>query len=283
MCEFCHKHGEGKTWYLRAENYSRDLMNELDRREFMRDFFERLPSRYPGFVRGAEKLDRLPRFVQRAVRQGLLRRQKKNHFGQVLPIEEIEKILGFASSIVRLACVCRRTTVGSEHRYCYAVSLAPDVGVWSEFFRDIDAAYLVGPETKGLEALSAPEALEAMRAHEKEGCCHTVWTFRAPFIGGICNCDSADCLALRFQLRNRLATFFRAEFVAGIDPDLCSGCRECLRLCPFGALNYAPARNKASVDAGRCYGCGICRAACARKAISLVGRALVPAAAGTWL
>ena len=34
-----------------------------------------------------------------------------------------------------------------------------------------------------------------MREHEKEGLCHTVWTFQTPFIGGICNCDRADCLA----------------------------------------------------------------------------------------
>ncbi len=32
MCEFCDKHGEGKKWYLRAENYSRDLQSDLQKR-----------------------------------------------------------------------------------------------------------------------------------------------------------------------------------------------------------------------------------------------------------
>jgi hypothetical protein len=25
MCDVCHKHGEGKKWYLQANNYSQDL------------------------------------------------------------------------------------------------------------------------------------------------------------------------------------------------------------------------------------------------------------------
>jgi Pyruvate/2-oxoacid:ferredoxin oxidoreductase delta subunit len=283
MCEFCHKHGEGKTWYLRAENYSDELMSDLGRRGFIRDFFEHFPTHYPGQVRQLDKLDKMPAFVQRAVRRQVLRKQKVDHFGQVVPIEEIERIFGFVTSIVRLACICRHMTVGHEHRYCYGVSLAPNGGEWTKFLREIDAGYLIGPETKGLEPLAAGEALTAFREHEKQGLCHTVWTFKAPFIGGICNCDSADCLALKFQLKRGVATLFRAEHIAGIDPDLCSGCRECLRLCSFGALNFSPARRKVSVDAGRCFGCGICRSACAKKAIALSNRTLVPAAKEIWI
>ena len=38
MCEFCHKHGEGKTWYLRAENYAEDLLSDVRRRRFLAEF-----------------------------------------------------------------------------------------------------------------------------------------------------------------------------------------------------------------------------------------------------
>lgn len=38
MCEFCHKHGEGKKWYLQAKNYSEDLLSDLKRREFLSGF-----------------------------------------------------------------------------------------------------------------------------------------------------------------------------------------------------------------------------------------------------
>jgi hypothetical protein len=35
MREFCHQHGEGKKWYLRTENYSEDLLNDVRRRNFI--------------------------------------------------------------------------------------------------------------------------------------------------------------------------------------------------------------------------------------------------------
>lgn len=283
MCEFCHKHGEGKKWYLKAENYADDLVSDLRRRAFVRDFFVNLPGRYPGYERDLRRLDRAPRFVQSAIWGFLLRRQKASHFGQVVPIEDVERIFGFATSIVRLACACRHVVLGREHRYCYGVSLAPGGGRWTELIREIDVSYLTGPDTIGLEALTPAEALAALRGHERQGLCHTVWTFQAPFIGGICNCDSLDCLALKFTLKQRHPVLFRAEYVAVVDPGLCSGCRECLRLCPFGALNYSPARGKVSADVGRCYGCGICRSACAKAAIALPGRAFVPGAAGLWI
>ena len=40
MCEFCHQHGEGKKWYLNANNYAEDLMSDLRRRQFITRFFE---------------------------------------------------------------------------------------------------------------------------------------------------------------------------------------------------------------------------------------------------
>ena len=39
MCEFCHQHGDGKKWYLKAENYSEDLLNDLERRQILEEFF----------------------------------------------------------------------------------------------------------------------------------------------------------------------------------------------------------------------------------------------------
>jgi ferredoxin len=283
MCEFCHTHGEGKTWYLRAKNYSDDLLSDLDRRKFIGEFFETLPARYPGMVRGAERLQRAPAFVRKTVRRTLLRKQKADHFGQVLPIEDVERIMGFVTSVVRLACVCRKVTVGSEHRSCYGLSLGPGEAEMFKILKGAGSDYLIGPETKGLEPLTPAAALAAFKEHEKQGLCHTVWTFKAPFTGGLCNCDGTDCLAMKFQLGSGIATFFRAEYVAGVDHDLCNGCRACLRLCPFGAMMYSSARRRVTIDPKRCYGCGICRSACAEGAISLAPRASVPAARELWL
>jgi Pyruvate/2-oxoacid:ferredoxin oxidoreductase delta subunit len=282
MCEFCHKHGEGKKWYLEAKNYSEDLMGDLEhRRRYLVEFFSR-PERLAKGVRALEALDRAPALTRKAIRRAVVRRQKKHHYGQVLPIEDVERILGFTTSITRLACICRQATVRSEQRYCYGVSLLPNDENILRFIREADIAYLTGPEVKGLESLGREEALQAMRDHEAEGLCHTVWTFETPFIGGICNCDQSDCLAMRASFRGGTPLFFRAEYVAEVNPDDCNGCRQCLRLCPFGAIFYSAAKRKVEVDKRLCYGCGICRSACRPQAISLLDRASVPAAAGLW-
>jgi Pyruvate/2-oxoacid:ferredoxin oxidoreductase delta subunit len=272
------EHGEGKTWYLQAKNYSDDLLRDVRRRRYVEEFL----SDPDGLERSMKRLDRLaqaPRFVRSLVGRLVSRRMKRLHFGQVVPIEELETILGFVGSIVRVACLCRQVTLRQERRYCYGVSLRPDGGAMADILRGLDKSFVAGPDARGLETLGRAEALEAIRGHEQEGLCHTVWTFRAPFIGGICNCDRSDCLALRCTVTHGIPVMFRAEYVAAVHPDLCSGCRECLRVCQFGALSYSAATRKAAIDQRWCDGCGICRSACAKDAIRLTDRGTNPVAA----
>ncbi len=281
MCEFCHRHGEGKTWYLRAENYAEDLLSDLKRRDYLGRFFIR-PERHRRGVDSLGRLDRSPAVVRRVLTRAITSRMKHHHYGQVVPLEDVGRIFDFVTSIVRLACMCRHVTVGPEKRYCYAVALAPLGGERIRILQEIDARYILGPETAGLETLGKETALDLIREHEKEGLCHTVWTFKTPFIGGFCNCDRSDCLAMRATFWHKVPLVFRAEYVADISPDLCSGCRECFRLCQFGALRFSAAAKKVAADPRLCYGCGICRAGCSRNAIRLLDRAAVPAAAGLW-
>lgn len=281
MCEYCLEHGEGKTWYLQAKNYSDDLLSDLRRRMYIREFLAD-PAGLARSMAWLERLEKAPRLIKGMVGRMVSRRMKRRHFGQVVPIEEVEAIVGFLGSIVRVACVCRQATLGREQRYCYGVSLSPDGGAFGEIVRGLDGSYLKGPDGTGLEVLDKGQAIAALRAHEDEGLCHTVWTFRAPFIGGICNCDRADCLAMRSTVTHGVPVMFRAEFVASVDPDACSGCRECLRFCQFGALAYSVATAKAVIDQRWCYGCGVCRIACAKGAIRLAERRAVPAVADLW-
>lgn len=281
MCNFCHTHGEGKKWYLEAKNYSDDLLSDTKRRKFITDFFKDSDSLEED-LRQMERVESVPSFLRRAISWNVTRQMKRDHFGQVVPIEDIERIFDFMGSIVRVACICRRTTLGTEQRYCYGISLSPDGGPLMDLISEIGPDYITGPDTKGLEVLSREEALAAFREHEAEGLCHTVWTFVTPFIGGICNCDRTDCLAMRAQLKHEIPVMFRAEYVANIDPGKCNGCRACMRLCQFGAISYSPAREKSVIDLKRCYGCGVCRAACVRDAISLGSRETVPDVANLW-
>jgi len=281
MCDFCVQHGHGKKWYLEAENYSEDLLSDVSRRNFIRDFFA-----HPEHLgRDSAQLDRLsqaPGFVRRAVSSALERRMKKWHFGQVLPLEDVEEIFGFVNSIVRVPCICRYVGLGREVGYCYGVSMGPGGGAFGDLLDELDDSFLKGPDTSGLDRISKEDALAAFADHEKEGLCHTVWTFKAPFIGGICNCDRADCMAMKATVVHDLRVMFRAEYVAEVNPDLCVGCRACMRACQFGALAYSAADQKAVVDQTACYGCGVCRSACPNGAITLRPRAEVPAVANMW-
>jgi Pyruvate/2-oxoacid:ferredoxin oxidoreductase delta subunit len=280
MCEFCLKHGEGKTWYLQAKNYSDDLLSDLRRRRFIADFMT--GDELKQSVGRLAQLDQVPQSLRRLLSRMISWRMKRVHYGQVLPIEDVERIFGMMNSIVRTACICRHVTLGQEKRYCYGISLSPDGGEFTRIVQGLDKSFLGGPDTAGREVLSKEQALALFGEHEQEGLCHTVWTFRAPFIGGICNCDRTDCLAMRCTVTHGVSVMFRAEYVAEVDPDACVGCRQCMRLCQFGAMAYSAANRKVAVDQHACYGCGVCRRACPKDAIHLRERTEVPAAAGRW-
>ena len=281
MCEFCHKHGEGKKWYLQAKNYSDDLLSDMKRRKFLSGF----SSGSGEIAKAFEKLSQAP--GQRSIVKNLLMsysvgRMKKTHYGQVVPIEDVEAILSFVNSIVRIECVCRKAFLGTEQRYCCGVSLEPNGGELFKLMKGISADYKAGPYASGLEVLTKEETLANFRKYEQEGLCHTVWTFVTPFIAGICNCDRSDCGAMKATFAYNFPMLFRAEYVAESNPDLCQGCRECMRVCQFGAMGYSAANQKIMIDQSRCYGCGICRSSCEYDAIKLRERKDVPLAANLW-
>ncbi len=280
MCEFCLKHAEGKKWYLEAKNYSADLASDVERRKLLKQMYEN-PEAVKQAVERAEGLQKLPKFVREWFVFMITRKQKKQHYGQVVPIEDVEKIFNITNSIVRVACYCRYNTLGKEKRYCYGISLSPETGL-GEILGTVVEGFDGGPYTSGAERLTREEALEAFRKHEREGLAHTIWTFGTPFIGGVCNCDRSDCWAMRFTLSRNMPMMFRAEYVGQIDADVCNGCRECMRQCQFGALTWSASNKKAVIDQRWCYGCGVCRAVCKENAIALVDRATVPIAANLW-
>lgn len=284
MCEFCLKHGEGEKWYLQASNYSEDLLSDIRRVKFIQGFSD--PRfREQEFGKMNEGLDRMqnaPWLIKNILTRMTTRKMKKIHFGQVVPIEDIERIFEFTNSIVRVACTCRKSALGQEKRYCFGISLKPNGGKVFEIFKELEGKYAGGVDDKRYEMLTREEAIAAFRGYELEGLCHTVWTFHTPFIGGICNCDRVDCAAMRSTITHAVPVMFRAEYVAHVDAERCNGCRQCMRLCQFGAMAYSASTQKTFVDQNWCYGCGICRSVCKTGAIHLHDRASSPIAANLW-
>jgi NAD-dependent dihydropyrimidine dehydrogenase PreA subunit len=261
MCEFCAEHGEGQAWYLTMKNYSREFLAQPERRKHISDFFQHYETSLAQSLPMLDAVQALP-FVPDLITPYLIARQKKSHFGQVVPVEDVDTILDRIDSVVRLPCVCRSLTTGRrEVRYCYGLGVDP-TGLLGQF-----------PDYgENLEWLTKEDARAAIHGLDKEGLVHSVWTFDTPFIGGLCNCDQ-DCMAYRMQVgAGMLQTFFAAEYVASVEWARCSGCKLCRGQCPFGAIRYTATQDKCVVDPQLCYGCGVCRAACKKNAISLAPR-----------
>jgi len=290
MCEFCIQHGEGKQWYLQMKNYSSELLHAPltpeqkeaigfnSRFEWVDDFAQWFTAiAYKGKLsasssnRGGATVKETPALPRS--NEQILTQRKIEHFGQVIPIEDVEKVFGTADSITRIPCGCRYNSTGlTNQRYCFGLG--------------VDVLHMFGkyPDSSAsLEVMGKEEAMKLIRKFDEEGLMHSVWTGVTPYVIGVCNCDG-DCEAYRGYIKNRgMPSFFRAEYICQVDPDQCTGCKECMSQCQFGAQFYSSALGKVSISPELCFGCGVCRAACPQNAIALIPRAESRIAANIWL
>lgn len=120
----------------------------------------------------------------------------------MLPIGDVEKVIDLADSITRLPCGCRFLSTGkSNARYCFGIG----VSKWGGFKAVPDAS-------SSLELLDKEVAKRIIR----------------------------DCMAYKTYIEQRgVPTFFRAEYICRVDPDLCNGCKQCIQQCQFGAQFYS--------------------------------------------
>ena len=272
MCEFCTKHGDGKIWYKNAANYAQDLVADLKRRKYIEDFLEST------IGDGFKTLGRLEVLFARkgrlpaSITAKMEERAKIEHFGQVLPMEEIKELVLKAETIVRMPCACCWAVRKKEARCCYAISYGPNA-----WYEGLDMSYFGKPSDEGLESVSLNEAISQMEKMEEDGTIHTIWTMLTPFVGAICNCTARDCIAMRTMSGIRVETIAKAEHVAVVDIALCEGCGFCAESCQFDAIDSIKkdGRTIARIDSEKCFGCGLCRRVCATGALSLEHRFLL--------
>jgi len=281
------QHGEGKQWYLQMKNYSDELLHAQlspehklavqfnTRREWIDHFIKWniIPAsggKYP--INSESDIETSEKSVIRPTEDQILAQNKLEHFGQVIPIEDVEKVLTQASSITRLPCACRYDNRGLiNQRYCFGFG----VDVYQ-----ILGAYPVS--SASFEVMGIDEAQKLIHKFDEEGLMHSVWSGVTPYVFGLCNCDG-DCGAYQGYIKNRgVPSFFRAEYICQVDLDQCTGCRECMRQCQFGAQFYSSAMGKVTIEPQLCFGCGVCRAACPQDAIRMIPRAQSEVAANIW-
>jgi Pyruvate/2-oxoacid:ferredoxin oxidoreductase delta subunit len=278
MCQFCVEHGEGKRWYLEAQNYALDLNSDLVRREYVVEFisgFEQMRSRA---IIAGNIAAKLPGPITRAGKNAVTKHQQKNHFGQPLSIEDCAQVLDLASSITVIPCVCRMHEPGrAADEVCMLVTSSPVNSVLQEGFSDYEA----GPDLDDFHTMTKSEALELLRSCEDRGLMHSIWTFKTPFTAAICNCNLASgCMAMKLTAGYDVKVMWRGEDVAVLDAEKCTACGRCAKRCPFDAISSKP--GVVTIPADKCWGCGICRSACAQQAIVLVDRRTVPLVAALW-
>jgi Pyruvate/2-oxoacid:ferredoxin oxidoreductase delta subunit len=278
MCQFCVEHGEGKRWYLQAQNYALDLNSDLARREYVVGFisgFEQMRSRA---IIAGDIAAKLPGPITRAGKNAITKHQQKNHFGQPLSIEDCAQVLDLASSITVIPCVCRMHEPGrAADEVCMLVTSSPVNSVLQEGFSD----YADGPDLDDFHTMTKSEALELLRSCEDRGLMHSIWTFKTPFTAAICNCNLASgCMAMKLTAGYDVKVMWRGEDVAVLDAEKCTACGRCAKRCPFDAISSKP--GVVTIPADKCWGCGICRSACAQQAIVLVDRRTVPLVAALW-
>jgi NAD-dependent dihydropyrimidine dehydrogenase PreA subunit len=269
MCEFCSKHGDGKVWYKNAKNYAQDLASDIQRRAYIAHFLDAT------IKDGFATLGRLETLFQRrgrlpdAIKKSMEDQAKREHYGQVLPIEEIRDLVMKADTIVRMPCACRWTINRTEARCCYGVSFSPDA-----WYKDLDMSYFGKASDAGLETVTREDAINQMERLEEQGAIHTIWTMMTPFIGAICNCTLQSCIAMKTLSGIKVDTMARAEFFAVVDEKACTGCGLCRETCQFNAISETQVAGSfiATTNMNTCYGCGLCRTACSAGAIALVPR-----------
>jgi ferredoxin len=252
---------------LEAANYADELLGDLQRERYIEEFLPDVSANAGRWLRIIDRSLKVSPALTRRVMGVQSRRMKRIHFGQVVPLEDVEAIMGIVGQVVRLPCVCREVLQRKEEAVCYLLAASPD----NLGYRDILGRREEGrPFVEGMERVHPRTALAEMAALEERGMIHTVWTFITPFIGAICNCDPSDCLAINFTDRG-LQMYFPGEEVAAVDEATCDGCGDCLDRCHFSAISLDE-KKMARIDRDRCHGCGICRRACSLGSLSLMPR-----------
>lgn len=279
MCRYCVEYGNGTKWYLNPDNYNPELYkSEFHSKSFnmltgvgkntfemgaLRVYDDFVPDYYgadPGVV-GSESLIR--------------------HQGQVVPTEDILKVIDLAGDRFALAhCACRRYNGDDDFYSCLWFEVAVDRILEQRTWET---------DTK---VLTKAEAKQFIREMSALGMVHTLLDVGTDTDGKppvvVCNCQITDCVALRLNALFGSQPFggLKSEYVAQIHVDKCAkkcqDCQACLKRCTFGALAYNPLKEKVEVMISKCYGCGACRSVCSNRAIKLVDRKTYPSLVDNW-
>jgi MinD superfamily P-loop ATPase len=88
---------------------------------------------------------------------------------------------------------------------------------------------------------------------------------------------------MRSTVGQKIPSMFRAEYIAEVVEEKCSGCQACVEVCKFQAIQYHGKKAPVTIDGQKCFGCGVCRAKCPMEAIYLEDRSSHPVGQYLWV
>jgi ferredoxin len=121
------------------------------------------------------------------------------------------------------------------------------------------------------EELSKEEALEVIQRCEEIGLVHFVDNAEGD-IQHNCNCCGCVCWNVGPIKRREVPRdiIMATYFLRATNEDECSGCGECIDICPIDAVKME--NDMPLVDLDWCIGCGVCSKKCPNDAIKMMAR-----------
>jgi NAD-dependent dihydropyrimidine dehydrogenase PreA subunit len=179
----------------------------------------------------------------------------------VYPFHLLERVIENAGVIAVAHCPCRiayrLAGKGCEHPTEVCIK-----------FNDM-ARYVID---KGLaKEISKGEALDIVRQAEEAGLVHFVDNTEGE-IQHNCNCCGCACWNVGSIRRRKIPrdVLMATYFIRTTDEDRCTGCGECVDVCPVQAVNLEG--DLPVVDEAWCIGCGVCGNVCPTEAAQITVR-----------
>ncbi|MFO8018187.1 MAG: 4Fe-4S binding protein [Promethearchaeia archaeon] len=183
---------------------------------------------------------------------------------QVLPVQNVEKIIDKFEDIAVAHCFCRqhKQLLGDECEQDPPDECCFTFGKSARFVSSQGFGRLISKEEAKKIIKECEEANLVHKAYHPHGKIERDET-------SLCNCCK-DCCGTFDLWRNGATPMVNAtNYLSQINQDLCVGCGTCVSNCPVGAISLND-EQKADRKADYCIGCGICARGCPEGAISML-------------
>jgi ferredoxin len=174
--------------------------------------------------------------------------------------DDIRQVIENAGNTMAIAnCICRQIgdMVG---RSCKTTNLRKACFIISESMAEQYIEMGIGQPATKEEILSTLEKAEAA------GLVLQPLNSKQP--DGIC-CCCGDCCGILSTVKTfpRPVDYYASNYYAQVDPQLCTGCEDCIRRCQLDAPKGSD--GVVTINLDRCIGCGNCVVICPANAIKL--------------